>query len=456
MASPSSLLAPRYRGVTIGILSLIFSAAFNITAVTAIMPTIATDLGGQRHYALAFSTVLAASLMGMVLGGMTADRRGPRIPVIGGAALFGVALLGCAFVTSLDAFLLLRLLQGFGEGAMIVALYTLIGTVYPAALRPRVFAAFATMWVIPALVGPFIAGALTEAVGWQVVFLTAAGVVFIAIALLWRLLTTSTQPTRPATSLPWMRIGAGAGLAAAALALNAVPELTGGTLALAFLGLGVVIALLLRPVVPRGTFTASTPAGALVLTRALCDGSFYAAEVYVPLLLARRDGLPPTLTGLSLTAAGVTWFLASQYQARRATDWSLRRTALIGISLLLLCYGGLVLLAIVGGHFLIAVVLWGIGGFGMGLCYPRISAEALDVVPTTQHGFIGSALQISSSVASACGLALTAVVMALTAEMSYAVMFASVFTIALAAAVLLAVVWWRYSPTPATPTPQPV
>src|SRR3712207_7311997 len=37
-----------------------------------------------------------------------------------------------------------------------VTLYVLVARVYPAALRPRMFAAFSTAWVVPSLVGPAI------------------------------------------------------------------------------------------------------------------------------------------------------------------------------------------------------------------------------------------------------------------------------------------------------------
>ena len=48
------------------------------------------------------------------------------------------------------------------------------------ALHGRVFAAFSAAWVIPSLVGPFLAGAVTEYLHWRWVFLGVAGLTVVA------------------------------------------------------------------------------------------------------------------------------------------------------------------------------------------------------------------------------------------------------------------------------------
>ncbi|WP_263399764.1 hypothetical protein [Saccharopolyspora pogona] len=45
---------------------------------------------------------------------------------------------------------------------LIVALHVMIGRVFPEEHRPAAFAAMSSAWVVPALVGPVIAGFLTE------------------------------------------------------------------------------------------------------------------------------------------------------------------------------------------------------------------------------------------------------------------------------------------------------
>lgn len=63
---------------------------------------------------------------------------------------------------SMEVLVLGRLLQGLGTGGQTVALYVVVARVYPAHLHGRVFAAFSAAWVIPSIVGPFLAGFVAE------------------------------------------------------------------------------------------------------------------------------------------------------------------------------------------------------------------------------------------------------------------------------------------------------
>ena len=55
-------------------------------------------------------------------------------------------------------FVLGRVVQGLSAGLLITAVYVVIGEVYPEALRPKLFAAISTAWVVPSLVGPIVSG----------------------------------------------------------------------------------------------------------------------------------------------------------------------------------------------------------------------------------------------------------------------------------------------------------
>ena len=88
-----SLLSPRYRGTTIGVIALVFLAAFEALAVATVMPTVSRELDGRALFAAAFSSALAASLVGMVVAGLWADRRGAVRPLLVAVAVFGLGLL---------------------------------------------------------------------------------------------------------------------------------------------------------------------------------------------------------------------------------------------------------------------------------------------------------------------------------------------------------------------------
>src|SRR4051794_30510557 len=176
---PTPLLSPRYRWATIGMVSLIFLAAFEALAVTTIMPTVSADLDGRAWFSAAFSVTLAASVVGMVAGGMWADRSGPNLPLLASVGGFSLGLLLAGLAPSIELFVAARFLQGLGTGAMTVALYVLVARHYAPVDHPGIFGAFAAAWVVPSMVGPTVAGLVAETVGWRWVFL---GVVALAVA----------------------------------------------------------------------------------------------------------------------------------------------------------------------------------------------------------------------------------------------------------------------------------
>lgn len=64
-----------------------------------------------------------------------------------------------------------RGVQGIGGGLVVVALYVVVGRAYPERLRPSIMASFSAAWVVPVIVGPLVAGTVTEQFGWRWVFL---------------------------------------------------------------------------------------------------------------------------------------------------------------------------------------------------------------------------------------------------------------------------------------------
>ncbi|WP_457206119.1 MFS transporter, partial [Nocardioides sp. P5_C9_2] len=164
------LLGPAYAATTIGMFALIAFVAFEAMAVTTIMPTVARALDGESLYALTFAAPLACGVLGTVAAGRWSDRRGPALPLVVAMVLFSAGLLVCAAAPTMEVLLAGRVLQGLGGGALTVGLYVLVGIVFPAVLRPAVFASFAAAWVLPALFGPALAALVADALGWRWVF----------------------------------------------------------------------------------------------------------------------------------------------------------------------------------------------------------------------------------------------------------------------------------------------
>ena len=164
-------MAPAYRLLTVALLALVTIIAFETMAISTAMPAVAKDLDAVRSYGLAFSVMLTAELLGIVLAGVWSDRRGPLQSLFAGQLLMaaGSALAGLA--PTFTVLLAGRLIAGLGAGLIVVALYVVIGRAYPDALRPKVFSWVSAAWVLPSLIGPPIAGWLTSTWSWRWVFL---------------------------------------------------------------------------------------------------------------------------------------------------------------------------------------------------------------------------------------------------------------------------------------------
>src|ERR1700689_4681921 len=92
------LWAPQRRALTAGLGLTITFLASEALAVVTVMPVVARDLGGLRLYGWVFSGFMLGSVIGIVLAGREADRRGPAVPFAAGVVLFsaGLAIAGTA------------------------------------------------------------------------------------------------------------------------------------------------------------------------------------------------------------------------------------------------------------------------------------------------------------------------------------------------------------------------
>ena len=76
--------APGRRQLTAALVLTITLVAFESLAIATVMPVVADDLGGLGLYGWVFSGFFLGSLLGIVLAGRAADRRGTRLPFAAG------------------------------------------------------------------------------------------------------------------------------------------------------------------------------------------------------------------------------------------------------------------------------------------------------------------------------------------------------------------------------------
>ncbi|MEE1838008.1 MFS transporter [Streptomyces sp. SP17KL33] len=423
----ASVLSRSYRGLSIGIVSVVLLIAFEAMAVGTAMPVAARELNGISVYGFAFSAYFTTSLFGMVLSGQWADRRGPLGPLTAGIGAFAAGLVLSGTAGAMWLFVLGRAVQGLGGGLVIVALYVVVGRAYPERLRPSIMAAFAASWVIPSVVGPLASGAVTEQLGWRWVFLGIPALVVLPLGLALPQIrrrasgpvtaasavapgasasaSVSDSVSAPAPSFDRRRIRLAFGISlGAGLLQYAAQDLSWWSLVPAAAGAGLLVPAV-SGLLPKGTYRAVRGLPSVVLLRGVAAGSFVAAESFVPLMLVTQRGLSPTLAGFSLAAGGGTWALGSWVQARARVEPYRERLMTVGMVLVAMATTTLPGVLVDSVPVWIVAVAWAFGCFGMGLVISSTSVLLLELSAPEEAGTNSAALQISDGLTNALLLA---------------------------------------------------
>ena len=198
VTAPDGVWAPARRRLTTGLVLTITLVAFEALAIATIMPVVSDDLGGLGLYGWVFSGFFLGNLLGIVLAGEAADRRGTRAPFLAGLVLFSLGLVIGGSAQSMPMLVAGRVAQGVGAGVIPAVAYASVGRGYPPELRPRVFAVFSSAWVVPGLIGPAAASAIERWSSWRVVFLALLPLVAVAAAMT----LPALSPRPPADAAP--------------------------------------------------------------------------------------------------------------------------------------------------------------------------------------------------------------------------------------------------------------
>lgn len=457
-ASPAggsgALFGPGRRGLLLGIVAVISLVAFEAMAVATAMPRAVADLHGLAFYAWAFSGYAVAGLFAMVVAGEMCDRRGPRMPLLGGVAVFTVGLLVAGTAADMAAFVAARALQGLGGGAVVVAIYVVVARAYDESLRPRVFAVMSSAWVLPAIIGPAVAGLVTDRWSWRWVFLADAALVVPAVLAMWRALPASNAvraDRRPGRKRAAAMVASGAAcLQYAGQRL----DLAGAAFAAAGLAL---VATGLPLLLPRGTMRFDRGLPTVIAMRGVLAGSFFGAEAFVPLMLVSQRNLSTTAAGLCLTGGAAGWAGGSAFQGRPGNTWPRYRLVRLGCLLVVVAITGVALAASAAVPPQLALVSWTVGGAGMGMAMASIAVLMLDLSPLADQGANSAAIQIADGLFSVVCIGIGGVVFAAAARSGTVGVWAFVLIDALMASLALlgVVVAGRVRPPPTLRRPAP-
>ncbi|HXZ69507.1 MAG TPA: MFS transporter [Streptosporangiaceae bacterium] len=456
------LWAPQTRGLTAGLVLSITFVASEALAVVTVMPLVAQELGGLHLYGWVFSAFMLGSVVGIVVAGREADRRGPAIPFVGGLVLFGSGLAVAGLAPSMAVLVAGRVLQGLGAGAVPSVAYAAIGRSFPGPLQARMMAVLSTAWVVPGLAGPALAAEVAHVFGWRWVFLGLLPVVAvagsIAVPALVRLGPPGAGQVQKHQLIYGIAVAAGATMILAGLTLvagsaaAAGAAVAGAVLILAGAAAGLPA---LRRLVPAGTLTARPGLPATILSRGLLTFAFFGADAYVTLAITAVRHRSPLVAGIAVTGATLGWTAGAWVQARLSETWPGRRFVRTGLVIVLAGIAGMVL--VLQPHVPVAVglVAWTVAGLGMGLAYAPLSLMMLREAPPGREGRTSASLNLADVLGTALGIGVGGAAVAAGAGRHLPLGITAAF-VASAAVGVAALAISRRLPTGTTSSPPPV
>ncbi|XBS69736.1 MFS transporter [Acerihabitans sp. KWT182] len=150
------------------------------------MTVIESFNAGREWVPTSMTAYLAGGMMLQWLLGPLSDRRGRRPVMLAGVVFFIAACLGILLVNTIELFIAMRFLQGFGLCFIGAVGYATIQESFEEAVCIKITALMANVALIAPLLGPLAGSFIVRFASWQWMFVLFAVLAAIALAGLWR------------------------------------------------------------------------------------------------------------------------------------------------------------------------------------------------------------------------------------------------------------------------------
>ncbi|ADB39358.1 multidrug effflux MFS transporter [Spirosoma linguale] len=157
----------------LGALSTI--SPFSIDMYLPGFPAIAKDLHTSiSQVQLSLTAYLVGISVGQLLYGPLLDRFGRKLPLYAGLMVYFIASIGCAFSSSIEMLIAMRLLQALGGCVGLVAAQALVRDLFPVGEIAQVFSLLTLVVAVSPMIAPTVGGYATVAFGWHSIFVILA------------------------------------------------------------------------------------------------------------------------------------------------------------------------------------------------------------------------------------------------------------------------------------------
>lgn len=193
MASRELLSDPRL----LSLLGATFVGTFGLSAVSPVLPTIASSLSvSDARIGLVITVFVAAHAAMLPVVGYLADTYGRRLMIVSSLLVFGIAGVASYFAPSFEVLLALRALQGTSFPGVVSLSIAVLGDVYSLSTGTAAQGYRMSVNGLGATVAPLLAGALA-AIAWNVPFLLFVLAIPAALVVIRYLPETTDQSREP-------------------------------------------------------------------------------------------------------------------------------------------------------------------------------------------------------------------------------------------------------------------
>jgi EmrB/QacA subfamily drug resistance transporter len=164
-----------------------FLAVADQTIVATALPAIASSLGEIERASWVVVSYLIANTIAAPVYGRLGDTFGRRLMMFVALGIFVFGSVLCAVAPSILMLTAFRVIQGFGGGGLMTLSQALIGEAIPPRERGRYQGYLAGIAVSSNTFGPVAGGYLTQAFGWQSIFLINIPLGLLAVLFVFRI-----------------------------------------------------------------------------------------------------------------------------------------------------------------------------------------------------------------------------------------------------------------------------
>jgi EmrB/QacA subfamily drug resistance transporter len=404
-----------------GVMLAMFLGSLDQTVVGTAMPRIISELGGFSKYTWVTAAYIITSAVAVPITGKLTDIYGRKFFYIGGIGIFVLASIACGFSNTMNLIIIFRGVQGIGAGVMMANAFTVIGDLFPPAVRGKYQGLMSGVFGVSAVIGPTLGGFITDKLSWHWVFFVNVPLGALVIVLFF-IFFPNIKPDNLKHSIDYPGV--------ALLILGVVPLLLalswGGVeyawnspeIIAMFIVAGVAIIVFIlvehrskEPLIPLSLFKNRIMSVSCVMIF-LTGAGMFGSITFIPLFFQGVLGVSATSSGNYITPMmlGVVSgsFISGQMLSRAGGRYRVQGT--IGIAILVV---GMWLLSRMNVNTTSGTLIRNmvIAGFGQGVTMPLYTIAVQNAVPYQVLGVATSTATFFRSIGGSVGLAIFGSVM---------------------------------------------